>query len=275
MANFDKAFNLRRRHPTGMLHMLANEVQSRLTRLSYRASLDVSYGPSPGEKLDIFPAAKANAPVFIFIHGGYFRALDKAQYSYLAQAFVKAGCTLVLVNYDLAPKVTVKEIVDQNVKAFAWVHKNIHKWQGNPEHLVVGGHSVGGFLTAKILAHDWPQEIKQSIKGAVMLSGLYDLKQMQQSFLNKVLNLSDQEVAELSPILETGVFNFVPHIIMAVGNDETNEFIRQTQVYSEKLKKENCRLDCLFLEGKNHYTVSRLLSHKENTLMEKIFTLLV
>ena len=274
MANFDKAFNLRRRHPTGMLHMLANEVQSRFTRLTYRASLDVSYGSSPGEKLDIFPATKANTPVFIFIHG-YFRALDKAQYSYLAQAFVKAGCTLVLVNYDLAPKATVKEIVDQNVKAFAWVHKNIHKWQGNPKHLVVGGHSVGGFLTAKILAHDWPQEIKQSIKGAVMLSGLYDLKQMQQSFLNKVLNLSDQEVAELSPILETGVFNFVPHIIMAVGNDETNEFIRQTQVYSEKLKKENCRLDCLFLEGKNHYTVSRLLSHKENSLMEKIFTLLV
>ncbi len=60
MENFDKEFNLRKRHPTGMLHMLANEVQSRLTRLNYRASLDVSYGLSPGEKLDIFPAAKAN-----------------------------------------------------------------------------------------------------------------------------------------------------------------------------------------------------------------------
>ena len=274
MENFDKEFNLRKRHPTGMLHMLANEVQSRLTRLNYRASLDVSYGQSPGEKLDIFPAAKANAPVFIFIHGGYFRALDKSQYSYLAQAFVKVGCSLVLVNYDLAPKVSVKEIVDQNLKAFAWVHKNIHKWQGNPEHLVVGGHSVGGFLTAKILAHDWPQEIKQSIKGAVMLSGLYDLKQMQQSFLNKVLNLSDQEVAELSPMLETGVFNFVPHIIMAVGNDETDEFIRQTQVYSKKLNKEGCSLECMFLESKNHYTVSRLLSYSNNELMVKILRLL-
>lgn len=275
MVNFDKEFNLRKRHPEGKLHLFANELQSYLTRLCFRASLDVSYGASSGEKLDIFPAARVNAPVFIFIHGGYFRALDKGQYSYLAQSFVRAGCTLVVVNYDLAPKVSVKEIIEQNMKALSWVHKNIHHWQGNPEHLMVGGHSVGGFLTAKILAHDWPQEVRASIKGAVMLSGLYDLKQMQQSFLNKVLDLSDQEVAELSPMFETRVFNYVPHIIIAVGNDETNEFIRQTQVYSNKLKTEDCSLDCMFLDDKNHYTVSRLLSHSDNALMRKILTLLV
>ena len=70
--------------------------------------------------MDTFPAANAKAPVFIFIHGGYFGALNKAQYSYLAQAFVKAGCTLVLINYDSTSRVRVKEVVDQNVKAFAW-----------------------------------------------------------------------------------------------------------------------------------------------------------
>jgi arylformamidase len=275
MENFDKAFNLRKRHPSGVLHMLANEIQSRIARRVYRASLDVSYGASAGEKLDIFPATNPNAPVFVFIHGGYFRALDKSQYSYLAHTFVDAGITLVVVNYDLAPKVSVSEIVNQNIKAFAWVHDNIHHWRGNNKHIVIGGHSVGSFLTAKILAHEWPKDVRKSIKGAVLLSGLYDLSQMQQSFLNKVLSLSDEEVSTLSPLFDDRVFDSIPHIIMAVGREETDEFVRQTKVYSDKLVGENCRLDCMILEGENHYTVSRLLSHSANVLMEKILKLFV
>ena len=113
MTNYDHQFNLRKRHPLGRLHLLINELQSYTTRRTLRKSLDVTYGITSGEKIDIFPAANANAPVFVFIHGGYFKALDKRQYSYIATPFVKSGCTVVLVNYDLAPRVSVEKIIDQ------------------------------------------------------------------------------------------------------------------------------------------------------------------
>ena len=272
MANYDQAFNLRKRHPSGKLHLFANELQSYLCRICFNASLDVSYGTSSGETLDIFPARNSNAPVFVFIHGGYFRALDKSQYSYLAQSFVRAGCSLVVVNYDLAPKVSVKDIIAQNIKAFSWVHHNIHRWQGNADHIVVGGHSVGAFLTAKILAYNWPQKIRASIKGAVLLSGLYDLTQMRQSFLNQVLNLSNHDVVSLSPMFES--IGIVPEILLAVGDDETNEFIRQSKAYGSKLTNQGCCVDTMILKEKNHYTVSRLLNHNDNELMKKIMKLL-
>ncbi|WP_444931059.1 alpha/beta hydrolase [Microbulbifer sp. SSSA002] len=268
MKEYDDQFNLRKRHPLGRVHILVNELQSYIARKTLDRSIDVSYGNSPGEKLDIFPAQHRDAPVFVFIHGGYFRALDKKQYSYIAKPFVEAGCAVALVNYDLAPAVSVKDIIEQNIKAFLWIYENIDRWNGNPNNIVICGHSVGAFLVAKILTFEWAPEIRQSINGAIMLSGLYDLTKMRLSFLNESLHLSEDDVASLSPIF--GNIQCLPKAIVAVGEDETEEFIDQSKRYAGKLQEANSPYEYLLLKDKNHYTVSRMLSNRNNDLMRKI-----
>lgn len=268
MNNHDEQFNLRKRHPLGRIHLLANVLQSYVARSTLRKSLDNSYGNSVGERIDIFPAAHPHAPVFVFIHGGYFKALDKKQYSYIARPFVNAGCTVALINYDLAPAVSVKKIVDQNIKAFLWIHENITRFNGNPDNIILCGHSVGAFLVAKILEFDWEQEMRQSISGVALLSGLYDLTKMKQSYLNTSLKLTDEDVVNLSPIY--GDISNFPHGIIAVGEDETEEFIKQSLLYSKKLQSANKSHEYLCLKKKNHYTVSRLLSSRDSHLVKKI-----
>ena len=118
MSDTDSQFDLRRRHPFARFHLLANAVQSQVARCRLRCSLDVRYGSTAGQKLDIFPAQTGKAPVFLFIHGGYFHALDKSQYRYVASRMVRQGYTVVLVNYDLAPKVRVVEIIHQVLTSF-------------------------------------------------------------------------------------------------------------------------------------------------------------
>ncbi|WP_444913027.1 alpha/beta hydrolase [Microbulbifer sp. ZKSA004] len=268
MSEYDDQFNLRKRHPFGRVHLLINELQSYLATQTLRNSLDISYGDSPGEKIDIFPAKSPTAPVFVFIHGGYFRALDKKQYRYIAKPFVEAGCTVALVNYDLAPAVSVKEIIEQNIKAFLWIYKNIDRWNGNPSNIVVCGHSVGAFLVAKILEFEWTPEVRSSISGAIMLSGLYDLTKMRQSYLNESLRLSEDDVTNLSPIF--GDIRCFTKAIVAVGDDETAEFIDQSKRYCGKLQQTKSPCEYILLKNKNHYTVSRMLSSRNNDLMNRI-----
>ena len=268
MTDYNDQFNLRKRHPLGRVHLLTNELQSYVTRFALRKSLDIGYGNSFGEKVDIFPAGHSNAPVFVFIHGGYFKAFDKRQYSYIAKPFVSAGCTVALINYDLAPKVSVKEIIDQNIKAFIWIYENISRWNGNPENIVICGHSVGAFLVAKILEFDWEQKVRQSIAGAALLSGLYDLSKLKQSYLNESLQLSDDDVTNLSPIF--GHISDFPHAIVAVGEDETEEFIEQSKRYSKKLQDAKSSHEYMLLENKNHYTILRMLRSRNNDLVKRI-----
>lgn len=268
MVNYDKQFNLRKRHPIAKLHMVTNALQSKISRARLNNYQNISYGESAGEKLDIFPAASDNAPVFIFIHGGYFRALDKKQYSYLATPLTKVGYTVVVINYDLAPTVSVSEICTQNLKAFLWVHQNIDRWHGNPNDITLCGHSVGAFLVAKILEHSWNSETRLAIKKALLLSGLYDLAPMQQSYLNCDLKLTDNDVFRLSPINVKDT-NF-PNTIIAVGDNESDEFISQSTQYFYKLNAQGTDCELMLLKGKNHYTVSRMLASTNNILMKKV-----
>ena len=272
MSVFDAQFNLRKRHPSGKFHLLLNVMQSHLARLSLKHSRDIAYGDSPGQKLDIFPAKQQDAPVLVFIHGGYFRALDKGQYSYMARPFVAAGYTVVLVNYDLAPAVTVSTIVEQNLRAFDWITQNVQRWNGDPEKITLCGHSVGAFLVVKIL-----QQLRnpRQIQGAVLLSGLYDLTRIKQSYLNADLHLSDADVRDLSPMLAGNISlpAHMPEVLVAVGNQETEEFIQQSENYAVKLQRAGVKQAYMLLPDKNHYTVSRMLVNKRNPLMQRILQL--
>ena len=118
-------------------------------RLSRR--LDVAYGAAAGETLDVFPATRADAPVLVFIHGGWWRSLDKFDHSFVAPTFVHAGAMVVVPNYDLCPAVSIATIVMQMVHALAWTYRNAALYGGDPKRIVVVGHSAGAHLAAMML----------------------------------------------------------------------------------------------------------------------------
>ena len=117
--------------------------------------LDVPYGPTAAEHIDIYSARTPDAPLHMFIHGGYWHSLSSKEFSFIAEGLVEAGVAVAILNYDLCPNVTVTEIVRQNRAAVKWLHENARRYGCDPERISVSGHSAGGHLTAMLMATDW------------------------------------------------------------------------------------------------------------------------
>ena len=134
---------------------LGGPQSSALARSQLRGQLDVRYGEQPGEALDVFAARQPNSPVLVFIHGGYWRALDKSDVSFVAPAFVDAGAMVVVPNYALCPAVTIETIALQLTRALAWAWRHAAEHGGDPQRIAVAGHSAGGHLAAMMLSCRW------------------------------------------------------------------------------------------------------------------------
>jgi arylformamidase len=196
--------------------------------LSHRA--DLRYGPGPKETLDLFLPEGASRGTFVFLHGGYWRALDKSDVSFVAAPFVAQGLAFASVNYDLCPAVTVAAIVDACRRAVAWLAREGGKHGASPGRIVVGGNSAGGHLAAMLLATD-PAALgldARTFAGAVSVSGVHDLTPLVLFSFNVDLKLDVGEALRLSPVfLSPG--SGAP-LLLAVGADETAEFLRQTWI---------------------------------------------
>jgi len=230
------------------------------TRSASAAQLDIAYGPGAGETLDIFPAAAPGAPVLVFIHGGYWRALDKSDFSFIAPSFNADGALVVVPNYALAPAVSVEHITLQMVAALAWTWRHAARFGGDPGRIAVAGHSAGGHLTAMLLSCRWKQVADdlpaQLLTGGLSISGLYDLEPIRHTpFLQTDLKLSPGSVARLSPA-------FFPRsrskLYTVAGGDESEEFIRQNVLIRDVWGPTAVPV-CETLAGLNHLTILRSL----------------
>ena len=194
--------------------------------------LDLAYGDRPGEKLDIYQAAGTQRPVMIFIHGGYWQRHDKAELAFLAEPFVQHGITLVCLNYDLCPDVTLDTIVDEVRKACVWTWRHIAGYGGDPGSLFVSGNSAGGHLTAMMVATDWtaldPTLPPDLLKGALAISGIYDLEPLLHTTINDAVQLDAAAARRNSPLFAEPPVAMP--LIVAVGALESDEFKRQTQL---------------------------------------------
>lgn len=218
--------------------------------------LDVPYGSSAGERLDLFPARQPGSPVLVFIHGGYWRALDKADHSFVAPAFVHAGAAVVVPNYALCPAVTIEQIALQTAEALAWTWRNAAEFGGDPSRIAVVGHSAGGHLAAMMLSCRWkdlgddlPQRL---VCGAMALSGVFDMEPLRLTpFLQADLQLTPASVRRLSPA-------FFPRprgpLFALAGGDESEEFIRQTHLIRDQWGPSTVPV-CETVIGANHFTV--------------------
>lgn len=235
-------------------------------RKTLRSFLDVPYGNSPRQKLDIFPAEKTGAPVLVYFHGGYWRGGSKEQNCHFAELFVKAGATAVIVEYDLCPSVTVTDIVRQARAAIAWVYKNIARYGGDPSKLHICGLSAGGHLVALALAHDWEREElpRDLVKGATAITGVYDLDAVLHIDVNKEIRLTPEIARENSPFLHPPVSR--APVIVAVGGAEPRGWKEQSERFFALCKEHGVPCEYIEVPGASHYSLSPHLADSRSPL---------
>lgn len=201
-------------------------------RDTLRCLLDVPYGPTRAETLDIFPAEQAGAPVFVFIHGGYWRALSSKDFSCVALGLQSLGITTVVPNYALCPDVSIDEITRQARAAVAWVLRHAQSIGGDPARVALGGHSAGGHLTAMCLQTRWAEDYglaADPLCGAVLVSGLFDLEPLRYSYLQPQIQLDDGVIRRNSPVFT--VRPCATPILTTWGDAESEEFARQSSAF--------------------------------------------
>ncbi|MCA3272773.1 MAG: alpha/beta hydrolase [Roseomonas sp.] len=224
-----------------------------------RAELNLPYGAGEREKLDLFlpPNAEA-APTALFIHGGYWQALDPSFVSHCARGLLGQGVAVAVPSYDLCPAVTLGEIAEQMRRAVAFLHRS----RGG--RLLAAGHSAGGQLAALLLATDWPafqSSLPAGMVGAALpVSGIFELEPLKGTSIATALRLTEADIATLSPrLLPPPAFEGL-HVV--VGGAESDEFIRQSRDFATHWGG-----SFEALPGANHFTVLEPFTDPAHPLM--------
>jgi arylformamidase len=280
MAKYDPAwldaqYNNRARVPEHPQVFARWAEASALSRDRMSRRLDLRYGQGEHETLDVFPSPRANAPVLVFIHGGYWRSLDNSDHSFVAPSFNARGAMVVVANYDLCPAVTIDAIALQLTRALAFVWRHAALYGGDPGRIVVAGHSAGGHLAAMLACCDWKavdRELPQRLlSGVLSVSGLFDLDPLCHApFLQDDLRLTPAAAKALSPA-------FFPRpsvpLVSLVGADESEEFLRQNQIIRERWGEAAVPV-CETVPGCNHYTVLHELADPTSSVHAHALSLL-
>jgi arylformamidase len=271
-AGLDAQYRLRARHPDFQDYFDRWERESERVRKDLPHQFDVAYGKKPGQKLDVFPATNPNAPVFLFIHGGYWQLLDKKLHDFIAEPFIAAGCAVVVNNYTLAPDATMNEIVRQNRATVTWIYHHARSFNGDRSRIYVSGHSAGGHLTTMMMSTDWttgwnlPADV---IKGGCAISGLFDLEPIRLCYVNDAIKMDEEVARRNSPIYHLPKGN--SPLIIAVGANETDEFIRQSADFATLLKEKDYPVEYLLLPDHHHFSIILDLGKADSTLTQAIF----
>jgi arylformamidase len=271
-AELERQLNARATVPDIMPTLARYASESARMRAHLPCRLSVPYGASEPERLDISPAATGGpSPIFVFLHGGYWRLLDSADSCFMAECLTRAGACVVAVNYALAPHVTLSEIVRQCRAAVAWVYEHAPEFGGDPAQIHVSGSSAGGHLAAMMLAPGWESDFgvpNNLVAGATLLSGLYDLEPVRLGHPNEWLKLGAADVAALSPLLHMPE-RAVP-IIVSYAPSETDEFKRQSEIYMAAAMARGCQARFVQMPDTNHYDIVFGLADPESPLAQAV-----
>ena len=241
-------------------------------RANVDSSLDCQYGNGEKDKLDIFRSGKPNAPLFIFVHGGYWQRGDKSIYSFVADSFVNSGIDVALIGYQLCPGASMTNIVDKIREAIVWIWNNADDYSISKHRINVSGHSAGGHITGMILATNWltisndlPKDI---VKTGIPISGLYQLDPIRETTIADALGLNDEESLALSPHF------YQPQteapILGTLGGGETPEFHWQTNKFLERWKNFKAPLDYFAEPDVDHFGVVERLANSESQIFIKV-----
>lgn len=250
-----------------------SEFDARLSeqmRQKYVGVYDLRFGEGPLETADFFYCGKPNRPLMVFFHGGYWRARDKKDYSFIVNGILPLDCSLVVMNYDLCPAVTVREIVRQTKRGLEWVARQAAGWQIDPAQLYVSGHSAGAHIIAATLAQTGAAfELKHhKIKKAYLISGVFDVEPVLQISVNEEVKLKPEDVAELSPIRYP--FSAAVGYEVIVGGVEPKEWIGESERMAAHLRAQGCEVGLHILPGLHHFSVLHEMDRPEG-YVSKLF----
>jgi len=239
-----------------------------------RARLDCRYGPGPRQLIDLFPATRPGAPILIWIHGGYWRALSKEHYTNIVPPLLAAGAAVALVGYDLCPTVTLTDLQAQCRAALRWVRDHAADLQGDPARLMLAGNSAGAHICAMALQHDWSDDgfPADSIRAAALITGIYDISPVLCLPVQEEVRLSPEEVLRLSPL--KAPIRSKARTLVAVGGDEPQLWIEQSQRYHEKLIGAGVESTLMIAPSRHHFSITRDLGAADSPLTAAVIELL-
>jgi arylformamidase len=234
--------------------------ESARVRAKFDSLLNVAYGPSRHELLDVFKCSRAGSPTVVFLHGGAWKGGHKDEVSFIAEPYVDAGANVVAVNFALVPEVRLEEQVRQARAAIAWTYRNAKSFGGDPERVFVTGHSSGGHLTGMAMVTDWsefglPADV---LKGGAPFSGMFDLEPVQLSWRNTYLNMSRDEALRLSSIRR--IPDRPMPLVIGYGSGELDEFRRQSQEFAMAWRARGYPCTEMELPGLNHFEVQQQMA---------------
>ncbi len=239
--------------------------------LPLRSHADVVYDPASGQTMDIYGTGSAPRPVFVFLHGGYWRMLSKDDSAFMARTLADRGIATAVVDYTLIPHADLPEIVRQVRAAVAFLYRKGAGLGIDPQAIHVGGSSAGGHLAGAVLARGWhgdfgvPEDV---VKSALPISGLFHLGPVAASFAQEWLALTPEQVARLSPAMHPPASTCPVTVAYAAG--EPGGFARQSRAYHHLLRQAGCDARLLEVPGRNHFDVLLDLAEPDTALTKAL-----
>ena len=238
---------------------------SEFVRATLDCRLDVPYGEDPRHRIDLFPVKDARGTL-VFIHGGFWRTLDKSMFSWLAASWAAAGVSVAMPNYRLCPAVSIEDIVADIVAAMHWLFEAGPRHGVDMRRVVVCGHSAGGHLTAALMAA--PRAHLRfdagAIAGAVPLSGIFDFAPMRLFSFNQDFRLDEAAVARLDLLARKPTI--AAPLVIAAGAAESSEFQRQSRALAAAWKPQVRALH--LLPGVHHFSIVDAFAERGQPLYE-------
>lgn len=210
------------------------------------ARLDIPYGTQARQQLDLFPSGRSGAPLFVFIHGGYWQRNDRQGFSFVAEGLSPLGIDTAVVGYTLAPEATLTQIVTEMRSALSFLEGHADEFGYDGGRICVGGWSAGGHLAAMVCDHP-------AVKAAFPISGIFELEPMALCYINDKLRLTQKEVETLSPV-RLLPREQAPARVFA-GGDELPELIRQSRDYASALESLGGDVRLEVVAGRHHYSI--------------------
>ena len=244
-----------------------------ITDLSYTTSNDSD------QRLDLFlPSANSQIKnkLQVYIHGGYWQELSKSDSCFAANNFQQHGYHFAVLNYSLAPKATLAEIVEQNRQALIWLYQQADKYGYKKDQIYISGSSAGAHLAMLMAMTDWSKYLNINtnlVKGICAVSGIYDITPIAQTYINTPLNLQPKDIAMYSPLLCAKQWQFLQscQLIFAFGDNETNEFKRQSLTMIEQLKQQGYNATWAEINERNHFNIILDLEQPNTWLCHQVF----
>jgi arylformamidase len=236
----------------------------------------VAYGPAEIEKVDIYKTRRPNAPILIYIHGGAWRNGRSAQNAYLAEPFVNAGAHFVNVEFNNVGETDgdIGVMVDQCRRAVAWIYRNAASFGGDPNALYLSGHSSGGHLAGCVVITEWEKQglPRDVLKGAILGSGMYDLKPPRLSARSRYVKFTDAIEEALSA--QRHLDRVHTPLVLVHGTLETPDFQRQTRDFHAALRAAVKPVTLIVAKGYNHFELGESLGNPYGVMGRAAFEMM-